>query len=62
MHSTGIMSSRRHLSARPFHSAGTSVAESTWFGITSASWSNHHSESWVRIAPLPGIGVGRMTS
>ena len=48
--------------ARPAHSAGTSVAEMTWLGTTSASCSNHHSESWVRIAPLSGTGVGSITS
>ena len=37
MHSTGTMSSRRHRIARPAHSAGTSVAEMTWFGTTLAS-------------------------
>src|SRR5690606_7922609 len=32
------------------------------FGATCASWSNHHSESWVSSLPLPGIGVGSTTS
>ena len=45
--------------ARPANSAGTSVAEITWLGTMSASWSNHHSESRVRILPLSGIGVGQ---
>ena len=62
MHSTGSISSRRHRIARPSHSAGTSVPEITWFGITSPSWPNHHSESWVSTRPLPGIGVGSTTS
>ncbi len=62
MHSTGTMSRRRHRIARPAHSGGTSVAEMTWFGATSASWPNHHSDSWVRILPLSGIGVGKITS
>ena len=62
MHSTGTISSRRQRIARPGHSAGTSVAEITWLGTRSASRSNHHSDSWVRIAPLSGIGVGSTTS
>ena len=62
MHSTGTMSSRRHRIARPANSAGTSVAEITWFGTRSASCSNHHSDSRVRTAPLSGIGVGSTTS
>ncbi len=48
--------------ARPAHSAGTSVAEITWLVITSPSWPNHQSESWVSTRPLPGIGVGSTTS
>jgi hypothetical protein len=56
------MDSRRHRIARPANSAGTSVDEMTWFGTTSASCSNHHSDSRVRIAPLSGIGVGSTTS
>ena len=62
MHSTGIISSRWHLMARPAHSGGTSDAEITWFGTMSASWPNHHSDSWVKILPLSGIGVGSTTS
>ena len=42
--------------------AGTSVADTTWLGTMSASRSNHHSDSWVRIRPLSGIGVGSTTS
>ena len=33
---------------------GTSDAEITWFGTMSASWPNHHSDSWVKILPLSG--------
>ena len=62
MHSTGSMSSRWQRIARPAHSAGTSVAEITWLGTMSASRSNHQSESWVSTRPLPGTGVGRITS
>ena len=62
MHSTGSMSSRWHLIARPANSAATSDAEITWLGVTPASWPNHHSDSAVRIRPLSGMGVGRTTS
>ena len=62
MHSTMTISRRSQRTARPAHSAGTSVAEMTWLGTTSASWSNHQSDSWVRILPLSGIGVGSTTS
>src|SRR6266511_2367952 len=62
MHSIWIISSRRQRMARPAHSGGTSAAEITWLGTTSASRANHHSESWVRILPLSRIGVGRTTS
>ena len=48
--------------ARPAHSGGTSEAEITWFGTMSASWPNHYSDSWVKILPLSGIGVGSTTS
>src|SRR5262249_25235684 len=40
----------------------TSVAEMTWFGTTSASWSNHHRLSWVSTFPLSGTSVGKTTS
>ena len=62
MHSTGSICSLRHLIARPAHWAGTSVPEMTWLAITSLSWPNHHSESWVRTRPLSGTGVGRTAS
>src|SRR5690242_17245714 len=62
MHSTGSIDSRWQRTARPVHSGGTSAEETTWFGTTSASRSNHHSESWVRTAPLSGICVGSTTS
>ena len=48
--------------ARPAHCRGTSVAEITWLGMMSLSRSNHHSDSWVRMRPLPGTGVGSTTS
>src|SRR5215469_12364360 len=53
---------RRQRIARSANSAGTSTAEMTWWGTRSASRSNHHSDSWVRMAPLSGIGVGSTTS
>ena len=62
MHSTPIMSSRRTRMARPAHSGGTRVAEITWLGTRSPSRSNHHSDSWVRMAPRSGIGVGSTAS
>ena len=62
MHSTGSISSRWHLIARPANSAGTSEAEITWLGATAASWPNHHSDIEVRIRPFPGMGVGSTTS
>src|SRR5216110_264491 len=62
MHSTGIISRWRQRIARPPNSAGTSVAEMTWLGTTSASCPNHHSDSRVRIVPLSGTGVGSTTS
>jgi len=62
MHSNGTISRRRQRIARPSNSAGTSVADTRWFGTMSLSWPNHHTESWVSSAPLSGIGVGSTTS
>ena len=62
MHSNGTISRRRHRIARPSNSAGTSVDDTRWFGTTSASWPNHHTDSCVSSAPLSGIGVGSTMS
>ena len=57
MHSTGsIVQAAAADRPGPAHSAGTSVAEMTWLGMMSASCSNHHRDSCVRILPLSGIG------
>ena len=61
MHSTGSISRRRTSTARPATASGTSV-ETTWLGTTSASCSNHHSDSCVRTLPLSGISLSRMWS
>ena len=53
-HSTSTMSSDSTMVARPATASGTCV-EMTWLGTS--SWSNHHSESWVRMAPLSGMLV-----
>ncbi len=34
----------------------------TWLGMMSRVRSNQKLESWVSTSPLPGIGVGRITS
>src|SRR3954454_6151706 len=61
MHSTGYMSSRSQITARPRTDSGTSV-DSTWCGTSSASRSNHHSDIRVRISPLSGMVVSRTKS
>ena len=50
------MSSASTSVARPATASGTSVL-TTWLSTRSASWSNHHRLSWVRMAPLSGMGV-----
>ena len=55
------MSSFSTTTARPLTASGTST-ETTWSGTRSRSRSNHHSDSCVSTAPLPGMGVGRMWS
>ena len=37
-------------------------SEITWLGTRSAIWSNHQSESWVRIRPLSGMSLGSTQS
>ena len=61
-HSTGNISSRSTSIARPRTSSGTSVYETTWFGQMWPVRSNQNAEIPVRTAPLPGIGVGWITS
>ena len=53
-HSTGTISSRSQMTARPRTEPGTSV-DSTWLSTTSLSRPNHHCDSWVSTAPLSGM-------
>ena len=55
------MSSRSQTTARPRTPSGTST-ESTWFGTSAASRSNHHSDIRVSTAPLSGIVDSRTKS